>query len=117
MGHISVGGPLVQELQDRVSTKETRIPLRYSAEHSRFFFFFFLRGFCSSEIEQQFPECVPWGFSRCYGVRELTESQLRLGSSKPNQMEWLLHCRSLRALSPLRGRDSPGGGGGRWRHR
>lgn len=59
------------------------------------FFFFFLRGFCSSEIEQQFPECVPWGFSRCYGVRELTESQLRLGSSKPNQMEWLLHCRSL----------------------
>lgn len=41
MGHISVGGPLVQELQDQVSTKETRIPLRYSAEHSRFFFFFF----------------------------------------------------------------------------
>ena len=41
----------------------------------------------------------------------ITESQLRLGSSKPNQMEWLLSCRSLRALSPLRGRDSPGGAG------
>lgn len=76
----------MQELQGHVSTKEARIPLRYSAEHLRFFFFF-LRRFCSSGIEQQFPECVPWGFNRCYEVRELRrasqdwEAQSQIGRS------------------------------------
>ena len=103
-----MGGPLVQELQGHVSTKEARIPLRYSSEHLRFFFF--LRGFCSSGIEQQLPECVPWGFNRCYEVRELrrasqdweAQSQLRWSGS---------FTAGLRAPSPPRGRDSPGGGG------
>lgn len=49
--------------------------------------FFFLRGFCSIGIEQQFPECVPWGFNRCYEVRELRrasqdwEAQSQIGQS------------------------------------